>query len=81
MTDSQKSQVESLQCVRWVGPYHPAFRLEEFLVQNADHAAQIFPRLRYNIMILDHAFEAKQSFASRIQKSAVMSIERTLGNF
>jgi len=64
MTESVQSQVESLPYVRWVGPYHPAYRLEEFMLENLDNALQIYPSQKYSIQV--HTVEQKQIVANRI---------------
>jgi len=56
--------VERLPFVRWVGPYHPAYRLEEFLLENRESADQAYPLQRYNIQVL--SVEQKQIVADRI---------------
>ena len=38
--------------VRWVGPYHPAYRLEPFLVQEHRNGAAVPPRT-YNLVMTD----------------------------
>ena len=65
MSESVRSEVETLPYVRWVGPYHPAYRLEEFLVDNLDDAYQIYPHQRYNIQVL--SVEQKTIVAKRIE--------------
>lgn len=64
MSTSTKSLVETLPYVRWVGAYHPAYRLEEFMLQNLENAQQTYPLQRYNIQV--HAVEQKQIIANRI---------------
>lgn len=65
MTNPVKIQVESLPYIRWIGPYHPAYRLEEFMLQNIDNANQIYPLLQYNIQV--HTVEQKQIVANKIE--------------
>ncbi|MEC7584376.1 MAG: S8 family serine peptidase [Planctomycetota bacterium] len=52
MTSDHANSVDQLGFVRWVGPYHPAYRLEpairEELVGDAD-----LPTRRYNIVVVD----------------------------
>jgi hypothetical protein len=64
MSDSIKSNVESLPYVRWVGPYHPAYRLEEYLIDNFENAEQTYPLQRYNIQV--HTVEMKDILANKI---------------
>ncbi len=64
MSESVKLQVESLPYVRWVGPYHPAYRLEEFMLDNFENAEQMYPLQRYNIQV--HTVEMKNLLANQI---------------
>jgi len=52
MSDSVRAQVEALPYVRWVGYYQPAYRLEEFMVNNLHDANHMYPLQRYNIQVL-----------------------------
>jgi hypothetical protein len=65
MDESVQSQVESLPYVRWVGLYHPAYRLEEFMLDNLENADQIYPLQRYNIQVL--SVEQKNTVADHIK--------------
>jgi hypothetical protein len=56
--------IAALPYVRWTGPFHPAYRLEEFLVANLDRA-ELLPSLTYNIMVL--SAEQKAVVAARIE--------------
>lgn len=53
MDEAVRAQVEALPYVRWVGPYHPAYRLEEAILENLRNAGLAFPAKRYNIQVLD----------------------------
>ena len=64
MSEEVRLQVETLPFVRWVGPYHPAYRLDEFMVDNFENAEQHYPLQRYNIQVL--AVDQKESVANRI---------------
>ena len=64
MSEAVRTQVQALPYVRWVGPYQPAYRLEEFMLENLDRAEQAYPLQRYNIMVL--APDQKNTVASRI---------------
>ena len=59
-------QVELLPYVRWVGEYHPAYRLEEFMIDNFENAEQMYPLQRYNIQV--HNVELKQILAKKISE-------------
>ena len=65
MSESVRTEVEKLPYVRWVGPYHPAYRLEEFMIDNLDNANQIYPLQRYNIQVL--SVEQKTIVADHIK--------------
>jgi hypothetical protein len=65
MSESVRTEVEKLPYVRWVGPYHPAYRIEEFMLDNLDNAYQIYPLQRYNIQVL--SVEQKTIVAERIE--------------
>jgi len=65
MSESVRAQVEVLPYVRWIGPYHPAYRLEEFMLDNLENAYQMYPLQRYNIQVL--SVEQKTIVAERIE--------------
>ncbi len=46
-------RVRQLPFVRWAGPYHPAYRLEEYLRDNHSNAAELFPLQRYSILVFE----------------------------
>lgn len=64
MDTSVRSLVESLPYVRWVGLYHPAYRLEEFMLENIETASLSYPLQRYNIQV--HSVEQKSIVSDRI---------------
>jgi hypothetical protein len=66
MSESVRSQVEALPYVRWVGAYHPAYRLEEFMLDNLENAYQMYPLQHYNIQVL--VPEQKTIVTERIKK-------------
>ena len=45
--------VGQLPYVRWVGSYHPAYRLDEATLQNLRTFETTTPAIRYNIQVLD----------------------------
>ncbi len=55
MDAETRGAVDELPYVRWVGPYHPAYRLEAFLIENLEQAEQIYPRDTYNVQVLTEA--------------------------
>ncbi len=52
--------------VRWIGKYHPAYRLEEFMLENYSAAGSVYPMLRYNIQVLDR--DRKFDVVDRIEQ-------------
>ena len=60
MDEPVHQAVAQLPYVRWIGPYHPAYRLEPALLDTQ------LPRLRYNIMVLEGGFAHKGQVAERI---------------
>ncbi|MHC4234743.1 MAG: S8 family serine peptidase, partial [Planctomycetota bacterium] len=67
MTPQVGDAVAALPYVRWVGPYHPAYRLEEFMRDNQAQAAELFPLLRYNIQVFEAGLGQKTAVAQRIE--------------
>jgi len=73
MSEEVQPLVESLPYVRWVGAYHPAYRLEEFMVDNLENAYQMYPLQQYNIQVLSG--EQKKLVAQRIKEiGAVVNV-------
>ena len=64
MDATTREAVDQLPYVRWVGPYHPAYRLEGFLIENLARAEQVYPRETYNIQVMTEA--QKQRVADRL---------------
>ena len=64
--------VEALPFVRWVGPYHPAYKLEEDLVERLtappgpDIAQVTAPR--YSVMVLERGAEAQGAVAEAVKR-------------
>ena len=79
MFKSVQSQVESLPYVRWVGSYHPAYRLDEFMLDNLENANQIYPLQRYNIQVL--SVEQKSIVADRIKAIGGIVNQADAGKF
>jgi len=66
MSTEARDHVAALPFVRWVGPYHPAYRLEEYLLENEERASKLFPSLRYSILVFDTGSDARGAVAGRI---------------
>lgn len=58
MNPTTRVAVTALPYVRYVGPYHPAYRLEPYLRENLDAAATLFQREHYNIAVMTPAQKA-----------------------
>ena len=68
MDEATRKQVETLPYVRWVGPYHPAYRLEAFLRENLDQADTLFPLQVYNIAVFESGPAQKKLVAEQIER-------------
>ena len=53
--------------VRWVGPYHPADRVEPFLFERYGLEGFDLPTQRYNVMLVSSRPQTKAVVAARIQ--------------
>jgi serine protease AprX len=73
--------VEGLPFVRWVGAFHPAYRLEEFMVDNVDRAEELYPLLRYNIMLFESSEETKNAVADAIEALGGLVDSRNSGKY
>ena len=67
MDGATHNQVAALSYVRWVGPFHPAYRVERFLCDNLDKGDELFPLQRYNIMVFEPGLGQKNVVAERIK--------------
>ncbi|PIE02910.1 MAG: hypothetical protein CSA81_05260 [Acidobacteria bacterium] len=68
MNPDVKKRVEALPYVRWIGPYHPAYRMEEFMIEHLNDADTAYPHLTYNIMLFHSSRVIKADVAKRIEK-------------
>jgi hypothetical protein len=64
MDGATRQSVENLPYVRWVGAYQPAYRLEEFMLDNLYDAGSAYPLQRYNIQVT--AVDKKSMVAERL---------------
>ena len=53
MDETAAEAVSLLPYVRWMGQYQPAYRLEEYMLENLNNAWSAYPIQRYNIQVLD----------------------------
>lgn len=68
--DSQAKQiVEQMPFVRWVGPFQPAYKLDEMLLAKLLQGPQGLPPSRVNIMVTERGLPRKQRVADRIVAS------------
>jgi len=67
MDQETRSQVSALSFVRWVGPFHPAYRLERFLLDNRGELSKVFPAQRYNILVFESGESGKPAVARKIE--------------
>jgi hypothetical protein len=66
MDPETRDAVAALPFVRWVGPFHPAYRLETYLLENAANAEALFPQQTYNIMVFESGMRQKNAVAAKI---------------
>ena len=66
MDPAVRDQVEALSFVRWVGPYHPAYRLEPFLQQALGADSESLGLGRYSILLTERGRETQEDLAARI---------------
>ena len=68
MTPIVRDQVASLPFVRWVGPFHPVYRLDESLVNELiSNSSPVLERV-YTITLLENEAAAKNTVASRVME-------------
>jgi len=77
MNEQERLEIESFPFVRWIGPYHPAYRLEEYMLDYYDDAEEMYPLQRYNIQV--HNYEQKQTLANRIAEMGGTLIKENAG--
>lgn len=67
MSRQVQSQVAALPFVRWVGPYHPAYRLEEVLLDELTQSSPPQSTRRYHIQVVKAGEHQKNIVADRIR--------------
>src|SRR5688572_1138079 len=65
MTPAVRSQVEALEVVRWVGPFHPELRLEPGIAE-AYAAETLAADQTYTLVVWERGIEQKQLVADRV---------------
>ena len=66
MDSATRAEVARLPFVRWVGPYHPAYRLERPLRDALAGDAEPLPEQRYGVQVMQPGPVLKQIVAERI---------------
>jgi hypothetical protein len=61
-------RVRALPFVRWVGPMHPAYKLEELLVDEVRSGIQLAPQ-RCSILLFERGLRSQQAVASAILRA------------
>lgn len=69
MNDATRNKIASLPFVRWVGDYHPAYKLESYLLNGLSDMNNM-ATMRYNIMVFERG---------SLQQNKVADYIRTLG--
>ena len=67
LTAETRAQLEQLPYVRYVGPYHPAFRLEESVLAALAQGQRLGPT-RYNVQLFERGPFQKAMVAERIRR-------------
>ncbi len=62
-----RGAIESLAFVRWVGPYHPAYRIEGALREAVAGEGPGLPTQRYSIMLTRRGGAAQEALGERIR--------------
>ncbi len=78
MDDETRAAVEALPFVRWVGPLHPAYKLEQYLL---DNLAQLPLQQIYNIQVFERGPVQKELVSDRIQTIGGLVNRRDSGAF
>lgn len=66
MSAEVRDRVGELPFVRWVGPYHPAYRLEEFLLSSLTSRGFNVPTMRYSIQVFERGMNQQEAVARRV---------------
>lgn len=81
MSPAVREKVRALDFVRWVGPYHPAYRVEQALRADAATLAARYPSQRYSILVFDAHLASKERLARRIRAFGGTVHQRDAGKF
>jgi len=62
-----RAALEGVPYVRWVGAYHPAYRVEPFLREAlASESEQLLPSRAYNVLLFEQGDDVKAEVAQRV---------------
>lgn len=67
MSAADRAQVSGLPFVRWIGPYHPAYKLEEGLASALLEPVPSLPARRYHVQVTGGTEDAKAAVAARVE--------------
>ena len=76
-----RARVAALDFVRWIGPYHPAYRLEEALRVGVPALEAQAPKQRYSVLLFDSSLDGKRTIAARIEAMGGAIDDRDAGKF
>ena len=79
MTPEVRDSVAALPFVRWVGPYHPAYRMEASLREQSRSAG--LPAERFNIQVFEAGDDQKNAVAQRIEALGGVVDVRNAGKY
>ena len=80
MTPNVRDQVAALPFVRWVGPLHPAYKLEQEIQGQLISGARIDPR-RYSIMLHERGSAAQDRVVAELQAIGGANYIETIDGF
>ncbi len=67
MDSAIRNRVEALPCVRWVGQFHPAYRLDESILDDIARGDDDSEMQTYSIQVFQRGMEHQQNVADRIK--------------
>jgi len=81
MDPAARAAVEDLPYVRWIGPYQPAYRLEEELLAALRDGPEALPATRVNIQVFERGLPQKTTVARRVEAIGGVVNRLTPGGF
>ncbi len=67
MSEDVRDRVARLPFVRWIEPYHPAYRLEEVLLAEFEQNGLPLEKRRYHVQVVRSGWDQKHVVADRIR--------------